>query len=99
MDRPCVEFKNCENLFRFADFVLAQIFLDTTGGIDKLLLAGIERMTLRTDFHFERIVWNGQACLKRVPASALNFNKMITGVNIRLHVKLQKISNLNIRLF
>jgi hypothetical protein len=62
--------------------------LDAAGGIDELLLARKERVATGTDFHAEHIALDRRTGLKSVPASAMNGNRMIVGVNTGFHESL-----------
>src|SRR6185503_4498884 len=64
--------------------VLPAEALDATGRVDQLLLAGEERVAVRTDFDVQRLL-HGGARLDHVPADADDPRVEIGGVNALLH--------------
>ena len=57
--------------------------VDTTACINKLLLAGKERMALGTNFNTDVLL--GRACLDNITASAGNRSLLILGMDFLLH--------------
>ncbi len=73
-------------MFGWLDIACAVLLLepfDSTSGIDKLLLAGIERMAHRADFRVN--FFCGTAGLKRIPTTAFNLNDIVFGMYIFFH--------------
>jgi hypothetical protein len=59
-------------------------FLNATGGVDNLLLAGVERMTLRADFDVQ-VFGHGRVGLERVAAATGHGDFVVRWVNIGFH--------------
>ena len=58
--------------------------VDASTGIDHLLLAGIERMTIRTDFNLQ-IVAERRPRLKSIAAAAAHGNFFVLRMDAGLH--------------
>ena len=58
---------------------------DTTAGIDQLLLAREEGVTLRADFHLDILL--GRTCLNHITAGASNSSLLIIGMDSFLHAR------------
>jgi hypothetical protein len=71
------------NLGRLLAVLLTEA-LNPAGGIDNLLLAGIERMAVGTDFYSQRLAAGG-AGLKLVAAAATDVDFNVVGVNALFH--------------
>ena len=73
--------------FRFAGLalgILAPEALDAARGIQQFLLAGEERMAVRTDFYVD-VAAMGGAGGKAIAAGAHYANFVVSGMNGRLH--------------
>ena len=58
--------------------------LDSTTGVDQLLLAGEERMALVAQFDVE-VATTGRAGLERVSTGTLDCGERVTGVDVSFH--------------
>jgi hypothetical protein len=67
--------------------VLLAELVDATGGIDDLLLAGVERMTVRAHLDLQ-VVPQGRAGLEGVPAGAADGDLFVLGMGGRFHGQL-----------
>jgi hypothetical protein len=65
--------------------VLLAELLDATGGIDDLLLAGVERMTLRANFDVQGFAHGGTGG-ETVAATAIDGDFVVLRVNVGSHV-------------
>jgi len=70
----------------FMYFIAASELLDSTGGIDELLLPGKEWMAVRTDFQFQ--VTNGGTNLEGVSTGAGDGSNFVLGMNTRFQDEL-----------
>ena len=59
---------------------------DAAGGVNQLLLASEEGVTVRADFHAQHFALDGRAGLESVAAGAVHRNGVIVGVNTGFHV-------------
>jgi hypothetical protein len=66
------------------DAVLALESLDAAGRIDQALLAGIERMAVRTDFDMK--LFQRGVCFKGVAACAGNNASAVIGMYLSFHL-------------
>ena len=62
--------------------------IDAAGGIDKLLLAGVERMTGRAELNMQ--VGLGGPGVELVPAGTVHVGQLIFGVDVCLHMTIVK---------
>ena len=58
---------------------------DAAGGVHELLFASKERVAIGADFDAQHIAFDGGASGKRVPASAVDSNGVIVGMNTGFH--------------
>ena len=72
-----------EELLLGAVAVTAAELVHTTGGVDQLLLAREEGVTLRADFHLDILL--GRTCLNHITAGACNRSLLIIGMDSFLH--------------
>ena len=63
---------------------------NTAAGIDQLLLASEEGVTLRADFHTNILL--GGTCLNYITAGAFNSSLLIIGMNTILHCSCSPLS-------
>ena len=61
--------------------------INTSAGIDKLLLAGKERMTFGADIYLNNVNVFGSSGFKGLTASALHLNYLVIRMNVLLHIK------------
>ena len=59
--------------------------LDAAGGVNQLLLAGEERVTIRADFDIQPVPLDGRTSREIVAAGAVHRNGMIVGVDTGFH--------------
>src|SRR5579859_7955477 len=64
--------------------VLLAEFLDPPGGVDDLLLAGVERVARRAHLDVERLAQR-RARHERVAAAARDLDFLVLGVDLRFH--------------
>ena len=69
----------------FGFLILLGEAADAAFGIDQLLAAGIERVAAGADFDAEHIALNRRASLEGAPASAVDGNGMVVGMNTGFH--------------
>ena len=65
------------------DAVASVELLDTTSGVDNLLLTSVERVASRADFNLQ--VLGGGLGLDHIATGAMNLAKLIIGMNTFLH--------------
>src|SRR6056297_972420 len=73
--------------------VLAAELVDSTAGIDDLLLARVERVALGTDLDVQLFAQRG-ARLEGIAAAADNFDLLVFGMHVRLHDRPSGIRNM-----
>jgi len=73
------------SLVRLLDAVFLAEFLDTTSGVDDLLLAGVERMAFRAHFNVQRLA-HGRTRDEFVAATAVDGNLIVFRVYVCFHV-------------
>src|SRR5882724_4520488 len=66
--------------------VLLAEFLHAAGGVHDLLLAGVERVAIRADFHVQGLAQRG-AGLEGIPATAGDGNFLVFWVDLGLHFR------------
>ena len=85
---------------RLCDTVLIVMQLQTellvelsnaAAGIDQLLLASEEGVTLRADFHLDILL--GRTCLNHITAGASNSSLLIIGMDSFLHARVHPLSD------
>ena len=64
---------------------------NAAAGIDQLLLASEEGVTLRADFHLD--VTLGRTCLNHITAGASNSSLLIIGMDSFLHARVHPLSD------
>ena len=62
-----------------------------SAGIDQLLLASEEGVTLRADFHLDILL--GRTCLNHITAGASNSSLLIIGMDSFLHARVHPLSD------
>ena len=80
----------------FCDVSLVQAELlvelgHASAGIDQLLLASEEGVTLRADFHLDILL--GRTCLNHITAGASNSSLLIIGMDSFLHARVHPLSD------
>ena len=77
----------CADLYdEFLQAVTLLELIDSAAGIYELLLAGVVRMTLATNFDFDRISLFGRTAYETCAASANNRNVMVIRLDILVHI-------------
>ena len=66
--------------------VTAAEFIDSTGGVDNLLLAGIERVAGRAHFEVQVVVGKGGPRFEAIAATASHGKFFIGRMDVRFHV-------------
>ena len=64
---------------------------NAAAGIDQLLLASEEGVTLRADFHLDILL--GRTCLNHITAGASNSSLLIIGMDSFLHARVHPLSD------